>query len=117
MYVTRLQLENIRCFDRLDIKFDKPGASILVIGDNGDGKSTVLRSLAMGLCDESSAAALFRELSGEYIRHNSRKDGIITVDLSEGARDHYRVITKIKSLKAFERVEQEIFRLDGRRQK
>lgn len=110
MYVTRLQLENIRCFERLDIKFDKPGSSILIIGDNGDGKSTVLRSLAMGPCDESSAAALFRELPGEYVRRNpSSKIGTITVDLSEEGSDRYRIITKIKSLETFERVEQDVF--------
>ena len=51
MKIDRLFLKNIRCFDELEIKLD--GRSALIIGDNGDGKSTVIRSLAMGLCDDS----------------------------------------------------------------
>ena len=54
MKVQRLTLQNVRGFDKLDLELN--GTSALVIGDNGDGKSTVLRSLAMGLCDESSSA-------------------------------------------------------------
>ena len=67
MYIKRLYLKNVRCFEKLEINFDQPGSSILLLGDNGDGKSTILKSLAMGLCDDSSAAALFRELQGEFV--------------------------------------------------
>ena len=39
----------------------------LVVGDNGTGKSTVLKSIALGLCDETSAAGLLKE-SEQYRR-------------------------------------------------
>ena len=116
MYVRRLQLKNIRCFESLEITFEQPGSSILIIGDNGDGKSAVLRSLAMGICDQSSAAALFRELPGDYVRHGPNiTTGSITVDLSDLEGDSYRIITHIKSMAAFERVEQELYRLHPRK--
>lgn len=104
MKINRVSLTNIRCFDELEIQLD--GKSALIIGDNGDGKSTVIRSLAMGLCDESSAAALFRDLHGETVRKR-HKSGRIEVDLSDRVGD-FRTLTEIKSLKTWERVEQTV---------
>ena len=113
--VQKLTLKDIRCFKHLEIEFGK-GGSIIVIGDNGDGKSTVLRALAIGLCDQSSASALFRELHGDYVRNGSSGDhGTITVDLA-GPRplsDRFRIHTTVRSLDAFERVEQELFDLSS----
>lgn len=117
LYVQRLILKNIRCFADLNIEFPKR-KSIVIIGDNGDGKSTILRSLAMGICDLSSASALFRELYGEYVRLGSEKgSGTIAVELSGGGSYRYRIETKITSLDAFERVDQRVFRLRGKEKK
>ena len=127
MYIKRLHLENIRSFDELTITVDQPGSSLLILGDNGDGKSTVLRSLAMGLCDESSASALFRELSGEFVRRRDEQKhvpkgefGTVTVDLeaqddASGSPKRYRIKTTITSRDIFERVSQEngLFQLLG----
>ena len=69
----------------------------------------MLRSLAMGLCDDSSASALFRELPGDYVRHGAKEQqGRIEVDLVYG-NHRYRIVTIIRSLKAFERVEQKLY--------
>ena len=43
LYVQKLTLKDIRCFEHLEIEFEE-GESIVIIGDNGDGKSTVLRA-------------------------------------------------------------------------
>jgi len=40
----------------------------VILGDNGVGKTTLLRSIAMGMCDEASAAGLLRELYGDWNR-------------------------------------------------
>ena len=116
MYLERLYLENIRCFNKIKIDFEVPGASILILGDNGDGKSTILKSLAMGLCDQSSTAALFRELQGETVRRKkgqeevtTGKDGFINVYLVSHNGHKYQIKTKITSLEKFERVSQELF--------
>lgn len=115
MYIKRLYLENIRCFKELEINFDYPGSSILIVGDNGEGKSTLLRSLAMGLCDESSASALFRELSGEFVRRKFDQKSVekgafgqIEIDLisDEDEGHSQKIVTKITSLETFERVSQ-----------
>jgi predicted ATP-binding protein involved in virulence len=116
MFIQRLFLKNVRCFDEFEISFEGAGSSILLLGDNGDGKSTILKSLAMGLCDESSAAALFRELPGEYVRRlpdqpevPTGEYGVIEIDLIDDENCKYRIKTTIKSLEKFERVKHELF--------
>lgn len=120
MYIKRVELENIRCFDKFEIDFEKRGSSVLLLGDNGDGKSTILKSIAMGLCDQSSAAALFRELPGEFVRRRVDKEeaktgdfATIKIDLATGGGVVYRIVTTITSLKTFERVTQKLYMTRG----
>ena len=68
----------------------------------------------MGLCDQSSAAALFRELPGEFVRRG-HDDGEIHVWLSAGGGYSYQTVTTIRALETFERVEQVIYRWKGKR--
>lgn len=112
MYIKKIALKNIGCFEELNITFNKPGQSILVAADNGEGKSTLLRCIAMGLCDESSAAGLHRELPGELVRRNSDK-GSITVEI-ENKKIKYKIRTVIESLEAFERIKQTVY-INGKR--
>ena len=116
MKVRRLKLRNIRCFEDLDIEFN--ASSALIIGDNGEGKSTLLRSLAMGLCDVSSASALFRELPGDFVRHASRDGkGKIEVELGTERASQYRIVTTIERLKEFEIVDQALWDIRGPKRK
>ncbi len=105
MKIRRVFLKNIRGFDELSIKLD--GKSAVIIGDNGDGKTTLMRSLAMGLCDDSSASGLFRELHGETVRRG-HQSGRINVELFDSTGD-FRTTTQISSLETFERVQQELY--------
>lgn len=115
LYIERLILQEIRCFEDLDIQFNKPGESIVIIGDNGDGKSAVLRSLAIGLCDQSSAAALFRELPGEFVRRDrGKRESFVQVDLRGNGGWRYRIRTDFSGLADFERVEQSHFQVKGK---
>ena len=88
-------MKNIKCFEELTHKFESDkGASLVIAGDNGDGKSTILRSIAISLCDQWSAAGLLRELSGEFIRDGS-EEGVIKLGLISGKR-RFEIITHIK---------------------
>ncbi len=71
----------------------------------------MLRCLAMGLCDESSAAALLRDLPGEFVRHGSKiSEAVIEVYLSSlRGRKRHKIATTIKRRAAFEQVKQELF--------
>ncbi len=111
MYIKHLKIKNIRCFDEIEIDFKIDCLSTLFLGDNGDGKSTILRCLAIGLCDESSASALFRELSGEFVRRRPKKRyvpkgdyGTIIITLLDDNKTYYKISTTIKATETFERV-------------
>ena len=113
MYITKLTLDKIRCFDHLEIDFTKNGQSLLLIGDNGEGKSTVLKSIAIGLSDESSASALFRELDGEFVKREKERrfakeksKGTITIELAGVKNKKYKIKTSIISTETFETVNQ-----------
>lgn len=116
MYIKRIKLVNIRCCEDLTIDFSdfrKKGASILISGDNGDGKSTVLRSIAMGLCDLTSSSGLLRDLPGDLItRGKEKKGGKIEIEFAiQRGRKAFRIVTEINSLgEAFEVVDQKLFR-------
>lgn len=114
MYIQRLELKNIRCFEEITIDFKGVDSSLLILGDNSDGKSTILKCLAMGLCDVSSASALLRELPGEFIRRQpgakevrTGDKGHIEITLQDKDQTLYRIKTTIISTDLFERVIQD----------
>ncbi len=87
MYITKVRLKNVRCFEdaEIDLSQGKPGNSVLIAGNNGPGKSAIIRAIAMGLCDRDSAAALLRELPGNFVKLKGNKketnEATITLEL------------------------------------
>lgn len=114
MYISKVHLRNIRCFADLKLSFD-PGENHLpwtvVVGDNATGKTALLRSIALGLCDESSAAGLMKESDEGYIRRDQDQPGSIIIELrSRRTADRYRIHTRIEKIEtgsgSYERVRQ-----------
>ena len=119
MIITSLKLENVRCFEEVVIELDNHDrcSSLLIAGNNGSGKSAILRSIAMGLCDQASAGSLLRELLGDFIRKektedsNEERSAIITINVKDETTDKsYSIETKIvtKKILGFETVTQTI---------
>ena len=98
MKVLNLKIKNIKCFKEIEIPFEDNGQIrnwSLIVGNNGQGKTTILRSLALGLCDGSGASALLAELHGGILRENE-KEGFIEVILKdENENKQYQIKTKI----------------------
>ncbi|MCY4232444.1 MAG: AAA family ATPase [Bacteroidetes bacterium] len=98
MKISRLKLKNIKCFKDIDISFEDESGEIknwsLFVGNNGNGKTTILRCLALGLCDQGSASGLLLELFGEYIRRGE-EEGIIEVNLKGDDGKLYTIQTSI----------------------
>lgn len=93
--IRRLVLENVRCFESLDLAVAEGTDWITVLGDNAAGKSTLLRSLALGLCNESDATALMSELPGSMIREGAAS-GSIRIELHDDEDDRdLSIITRI----------------------
>jgi AAA domain len=64
--VNELKLSNIRSFTKFDLKFAGPestpntGQWTLILGDNGVGKSTILRALMLALADPDVSTAVLQ---------------------------------------------------------
>ena len=103
-YVSRVELENFRCFESVTVEADVTAPIApwtLLTGDNASGKTTLLKAIALGLCDRSSAAGLLRESDSGYIRNGQELGSIKIhlVDRSEGrSRDEYEIKTTLKRL-------------------
>jgi energy-coupling factor transporter ATP-binding protein EcfA2 len=83
--ISRIELCNIRCFESVTLDFhqhDRLQRWTMLLGDNAVGKSTLLKSLALGLCNESEAAALIQAMPGEILREGTT-DGFITIHLMD----------------------------------
>lgn len=113
MYIIRLYVENIRTFDEIEINFSINSYDpdwVMILGNNGVGKSTLLRSIALGLCDELGTAGLLRELPGD-LRKNPEEDVKIHIDLVD-EKEIYRIKTKIHGIsKKTEKIHREYFKL------
>lgn len=85
MYISHIRLENIRSFQELEIDLagenGSPRRRTVIIGKNGTCKTSVLRAIALGLCDLTDATTLFSEPIGEMAH---LEDGIIDIVLDNG---------------------------------
>jgi len=72
----------------------------MILGDNAAGKTALLQTIAIGLCDEASAAGLIKESEEGYIRRGERS-AFITVELrpSTKSKKIYSIRTEIKKIK------------------
>jgi len=84
--ITRIVLENIRCFENIDLDLaDQNGPVTLsvILGDNGVGKSTLLRSIALGLSSPKVAPALMETSGLSWLRRDTTQ-GRIRLEFSDG---------------------------------
>ena len=82
MHVQRLTIENLRSIRRFELRL-KQGKSAgwhVILGDNGAGKSTVVRALALALMGQSNAHATRQDWSRWLAE--SRDPGHVSVALS-----------------------------------
>ena len=77
MYISKIEIRNIRCFDHVILDFESASdicCGGMIIGDNGLGKTTILRCIAMSLCGKSSVSGLIDELEGYWIKKVKREE-------------------------------------------
>ena len=97
MHVQRLTIENIRSLQRFDLDLRREESLAgwhVLLGDNGAGKSTVVRALALALMGQSNAHATrqdwFRWLSAGSTL------GQITAKLIQHEQDRWRVGGRVR---------------------
>lgn len=87
MYVRRLAISNIRSIEAFEVRFapSELAGWHVILGANGAGKSTVVRSLALALAGPKEAAALRQDWSS-WARFGG-SGGVIRLQVACGQRD------------------------------
>lgn len=75
MYVGKVLLKNIRGFETLDFDLERPDGShagwTVFTGDNGSGKSALMKAIAIGLAGRDTTRSLQPSLH-RWIRHGAQ---------------------------------------------
>ena len=105
LQLSRLTLENVRCFGDVDLSFEDvtqvARTKTLIIGPNGHGKTTIMRAIAIGLCPKREANSLVDSLPGPMIRVSkkgkSSNQGRIVLHLKDPKKpgQHFSITTLI----------------------
>lgn len=83
MYIKKATIINIRNIKHLEIDFPKPAGWHVFIGDNGAGKSTILRAFALAIIGPAESNALRLQLKN-FIHHDEQ-EGSVELNIE---RDH-----------------------------
>ncbi len=87
-YISHFRLTNIRGFKEFELNLmgenDEIRKRTLIIGKNGTGKTTLLRCIAIGLCNKEDGNALLAEDIGNLINEEEDKEQI-TINLQSSA--------------------------------
>jgi len=96
--ISKVRLTNIRCFDAVEIDlFNEKGpqAFSLFLGENGVGKSTILKSIPLGIASESDTMAMLGKMSGEILKTGKEKGQIAISVYSLTENEEYTIFTNI----------------------
>ena len=90
MYLRNIRLRNIRDFEDISLDLTNeegdPRLWTVVIGANGTGKTSLLRAIAIGLCNESDANAMLASPIGMFVTSGKTQGEIeLTTSGSEGS--------------------------------
>ena len=94
MYIQKAEIKNIRSIIDFEIEFKNPAGWHVLIGDNGSGKSTIIRSLALALVGEEQIQGL-RANWNEWLNKQTDKGEISYVEY------YQQVVTKLSILISF----------------
>lgn len=82
MYINKIEIKNIRSISQLEMTFDNNHAGWhVIIGDNGTGKSTMIKSISAALIGNKEFVAL-RQDGNSWLRQKVAKGGIGLIRLN-----------------------------------
>jgi predicted ATPase len=87
MWIEEITLDNIKCFDKINIKLGskiEPYKWVTLLGENGGGKSTILQALGLLLAGPEGAQQLLRPVG--WLR-NEGQYGRLSTKIHKGPND------------------------------
>jgi energy-coupling factor transporter ATP-binding protein EcfA2 len=85
MYIQKVHIENIKSISQFDMEFKKPAGWHVLIGDNGSGKSSIIRSIALALAGPEESLGLRADWS-EWLNRN-KETGTISIEVTGNNND------------------------------
>lgn len=86
MYLNKIHIKNIRSIADFEMTFDKPAGWHVIIGDNGAGKSTIVRSISLGIIGPNDSKALRLNLN-DWVRRGENEIGFISLTIQKSNED------------------------------
>lgn len=87
MYINKISIKNIRSISTFEMKFENPAGWHVIIGDNGAGKSTIVRSISLGIIGPNDSRALRLNLNDWVRKGEIQETGVIHLTLSKSNED------------------------------
>ena len=87
MYLQKVVIENIRSIRHFEMKFPSPAGWHVLIGDNGSGKSTILKAIALAIIGPSETKSLRLDLY-DYVSFDF-EEGSVRLDVKPHVEDKY----------------------------
>jgi predicted ATPase len=84
MYIKSINIQNIRSIKTFEMSFDAHAGWHVLLGDNGAGKSTIVKSIALALIGPDSFGSL-RQDWREWLQNDTNK-GHIRLQISQDSR-------------------------------
>jgi energy-coupling factor transporter ATP-binding protein EcfA2 len=85
VYLKKLRLQNIKCFEDVTLEFPVRDGSYagwnVILGENGRGKSTLLRSIALSTLPLIDAIVATEEHAGRFVRRGAGGEFQVTAGL------------------------------------
>lgn len=86
MYLNQVIIQNIRSISSFEMTFKEPAGWHVIIGDNGAGKSTIVRSIALGMVGPSDSKALRLNLK-DWVKRDTTEPGEIKLVVTKSDQD------------------------------
>ena len=87
MYIKQVHIQNIRSIESFEMVFEQPAGWHVIIGDNGAGKSSVVRAIALALVGPKEVLGLRADWR-EWLNRNAT-EGEIALSLESGTEDKH----------------------------
>jgi predicted ATP-binding protein involved in virulence len=98
MYIKKVEITNIRSIDHFEMTFDNPAGWHVLIGDNGSGKSSIVKAIALGLIGPLNIQAVRLPLVN-WIQ-KKKNDATISINFQRHQDyDSHSINTSFKELK------------------